>query len=57
MFVPRLGRSLLLTVEEIAYARACCSSYELALRPLHPACMTTSVVTTRTTRIVAGLSV
>ena len=57
MFVPRLVRSLLLTVEEIAYARACCSSCELALRPLHPACMTTSVVTTRTTRIVAGLSV
>ena len=29
MFVPRLGRSLLLTVEEIAYARACCSSLNL----------------------------
>jgi hypothetical protein len=36
MFVPRLVRSLLLTVEEIAYARACCLSYELTLRPLHP---------------------
>jgi hypothetical protein len=57
MFGPRLGRSLLLTVEEIAYARACCSSCELALRPLHQAYMTTSMVTTRPTRIVAGLSV
>ena len=36
MFVPRLVRSLLLTVEEIAYARACCSSCELALRPSYP---------------------